>query len=272
MGLRRILRLMLSFFDFKSLDSTLRAELPCATLFGGMYRYFFGILLTLLSSFALTTISILYLMVVYDSLSGTNLVASTRPAITGGFLMSSLIYFGLITFPFLFLGAFVHQGVLYVIMRVLGGKGPLNAQYYMTSYITLALGVASLGFIPVAIISIFLPCFNLFFMLVYIAMAAYLALYVQAKMLVAVHRIPFASAFAAVLLVSIGSLLAYGALQFLVMQFGLGPDFTATFSIAGINESIINVSSMPNITGLPNASLPNMSVITGITNTTNTSG
>ena len=265
MGARRVLGVAAGLFDFKNLDNLVRGELPQARLGSGVLKYAIGIFLFLLTSFLLTTISIVYLMLTYEAMAGTSLVVTAKPAITSGFIISSLIYFGLALFPFLFLGSFLHQGVVYLMMRVLGGRGSFATQYYLNSYITLALGAGSLGFVPVFIISIFLPCFNLFFLLVYFIAMVYLAIYVQARMLMASHRANFAPSLVVAIIISIGSLAAYAVFQLLLIKAGIGPDFTATFNIAGINTSTIgvNVTGLPNMSGLPNISTNN-TIISGL--------
>jgi|GEM_PF-5649819 len=269
MGMNRVLRFTAGLFDFKNLDAILRDEVPKGRLMSGVYRYFVGIFFALFTSFSLTTLAIVYFMVAYDAMAGTSLVVTAKPAITSGFLISSLIYFGLITLPFLFFGTFLHQGIVYLLMRLLGGRGTFGQQYSITSYITFALGVGSLAFIPIVIISLFLPCFNLFFLLTYLAGLAYLALFVQARMMVNTHRVPFITALLVSLLISVGSIAAYALLELALIKAGVGPDFTATFTIAGINSSSLglNVTGLPQIP-FPNIS-PNMTVLGGLINSTN---
>ena len=250
MGVKRVLGFIASLFDFMGADASLRNELPKANLRAGIRNFLIGIFLFLLSSFALAALSVVYLMLVYDATSAASLVVTAKPAITPGFIASSLLYFGVIMLPFLFVGSFLHQGIVYLLMRALGGRGSYQQQYFMSSYVTLALGLASLG-MPVALaIGIVLPCALLFFALTYIVGAAYLALFVQAKILVAVHKVSFGPALAVALLAALGSLAAYGLLQLAVASYGLGPDFTATFGMAGMNASVLNMS----VTGLPNLS------------------
>ncbi len=267
---------MASLFDFINVDAYLRNELPKAGLLAGVRNFLLGIFLFLLSSFALATLSVVYLMLIYDATSAASLVVSAKPAITTGFLASSLLYFGVITLPFLFLGTFLHQAVVFLMMKVLArGKGTYMQQYFMSSYVTLALGIASLG-MPLALAAgVFLPFVLLFFALTYLAAAAYLALFVQAKILMAVHKIGFNPALAVSLLVSLGSLVAYVVLQLIVAKYGLGPDFTATFGIAGMNTSMLNVNitGLPNISGiqgplLPGANASHAGVIANATNST----
>jgi hypothetical protein len=252
MGIRRVLGYIVSLFDYNEVDNNIRAELRTATLKKGAIFYFGGIFLFLLTSFLLTTLSIAYLMMVYDATSAGALVVSAKPAITEGFVISSLIYYGLITLPYLFLGSFLHQGIMFFLMRVIArGRGTYAQQYAMSSYITLALGLGMLFMVPVAIVSLILPCFMLFFLLVYLLAAVYLALFVQAKVLTAVHKVSFPSAFAVALVVSLGSVVAYILLQLIVGKFGLFPDFTATYAIANMGNM-----SVPDLSGISLPSVP----------------
>jgi len=270
MGIRRILKFSASLFDFKNLDAILRDEAQKGRLPSGVTRYFIGILLALFTSFALTTLAIVYLIATYNATVDTSLVATPRPAITTGFLISSVIYFGLVTFPFLFFGTFLHQGVVYLLMRLLGGRGSFAQQYSITSYITFALGFGSLGFIPIAVLGLLLPCFNLFFLLIYLAALAYLALFVQTRMMVQVHKVPFMSALLVSVLITAGSFAAYALLELALMKAGLAPDFTATYSLVGINSSSlgVNMTGLPQLGPIPNIS-SNMTVISGLVNSTN---
>jgi hypothetical protein len=270
MGVRRVLNFCGSLFDFKNIDSILMGEINKGKLAGGVLRYFFGVFFTVFTGFALATLAIVYLMVAYNAMSGTSLVVTATPSITSGFLESSLVYFGLITFPFLFFGSFLHQGIVYLVMRLMGGRGAFAIQYSITSYLTFALGFGALGFIPVFVISLFLPCFNLFFLLTYLTATAYLALFVQAKMLANVHRVQYMSALVICLLISIGSLAAYGLLELALIKAGIGPDFQASFSLPGINTSSlgVNMGGLPQLGSMPNIS-SNTTVISGLVNTTN---
>ncbi len=270
MGVKRVFRALASLFDFMSVDATLRDELPRAKLPTGVRNFLVGILIFLVSSFALAALSVVYLMLVYDATSAASLVITTKPTITTGFLVSSLVYFGLITLPFLFLGSFIQQGVMFLLMKAVRGKGTYAQQYFMSSYIALALGISSL-MIPVAlVVGIFLPCVLLFFGLVYLVMVVYLGIFVQAKILMDVHKTKFIPSLVIALLVFLATLVAYILLQVAVTKYGLGPNFTATFGMSGMNTTLLSM----NATGLPNlGNIPGLSTnSTAILNATNSTG
>ena len=62
-----------------------------------------------------------------------------------------------------------------------------------------------------------------------------------------------------VLVASIGSVVFYALVQLLIMKFGLGPDFAASFTIPNI----------PNLDKLPQMSGSTVTNLTNITNITN---
>jgi len=270
MSVKRVWGVLTSLFDFMTVDATLKSELSRANLVAGVRNFLVGILIFLVSSFALAALSVVYLMLVYDATSAASLVISAKPAITTGFIVSSLVYFGLITLPFLFIGSFIQQGVMLFLMRLVRGKGTYAQQYFMSSYIALALGVSSL-MIPVALVAgIFLPCVLLFFGLVYLVMVIYLGVFVQAKILMAVHNAKFVPSLAISLLVFLCTLLAYLLLQLVVTNYGLGPNFTATFGMSGMNTTLLSM----NATGLPNLGAIHIGAnsSTAVINATNSTG
>jgi hypothetical protein len=132
---------------------------------------------------------------------------------------------------------------------MMGSKGSFKKQYFITSYIALALGVGSLGFIVSSILGIFLPCLNLFFLMVFIGAGLYLVFYVQGRMLMEIHKTSLAIAVAAILVVSMGSTIAFIGVNLLIEYLDLMPDFTATFTIGATNQSVsIPESASNNLT------------------------
>jgi len=228
---------VMELFNFTDLDSVIHGEMSKSSMRGGIMT--------------LTFISVVYLGYVYDTLPASSLIHSIRPSLTSGLLMSSAIYFGLITLPFLFLWTVIHQSTVFLLSRLFKGSGSFSTQYFMTSFITLAVGTGLLGFIPVFILSVFLPCFNLFYVLLYLVAAIYLALYVQARMLVAVHRISFPAALFIALLTFVAFVIAFGLLQFVLFKFGLGPDFAASFG--EINPPGVNLTDVTTVNIINNS-------------------
>ena len=261
MDLKQTLRFIGDLFDMSDIDRNMSNEIQRGSMKAGISRYLLGILLTLFTSFILATLAIVYMQFTYDSTSNIYPVQGPKPEITSGFIVSSLIYFGLVMFPFLLLATILHQGFIYAAMRILGGRGSFKNQYSITSYLTLTLGLGSLFFIPAFVLSFFLPCFNLFWILVYIVAVLYLALIVQTRMLMVLHHSKFLTAMFVVIVASIGSVIFYALVQLLVMKFGLGPDFAASFTWP----------NMPNLDNLPQMSGTNVTGITNITNISNIS-
>jgi hypothetical protein len=241
MGLKHAWRFMIRLFDFQNLDSTIRDEIPKGRGRYGIPNYGAGIMMFLFTLFMLTTLALVYFGFLYDALSDSYFVVTTKPELTYGFVISSIIYFGLIMFPYFFVGSLIYQGLLFGLVKIMGGKGKLNKQYYVTSYIALALGLGSLGFIIVSILGVFLPCLNVFFFLIYLAAAIYLVFFAQTKMLMILHHSKALPIIVAIFITSIGSVLAFIGIQLLVGHFGLFPDFTATFSIEGIRGDIMDI-------------------------------
>jgi hypothetical protein len=253
-----------SLFDLNNLEKNIKEEIPKGRGRYGLPSYGAGILLFLFSLFILSTLSIVFYGFLYDTLSDSYFVVTSKPEITYGFFITSVIYFGLLMFPYLFIGSLIYQGCIFALLKLMGSKGSFKKQYFVTSYIALALGVGSLGFIVSSILGVFLPCLNLFFLLIFLGAGLYLVFYVQGKMLVEIHKTSLMIVMISILIVSIGSLIAFIGVNLLVEYFDLMPDFTATFTIEGINQSI----SIPAIDDNGNATLN----ITNTTNTTNTSG
>jgi len=229
---------MRSLFDFTNLEKNIKEEIPKGRGRYGLPSYGAGILLFLFSLFMLSTLSIVFYGFLYDTLSDSYFVVTSKPAITYGFFVSSVIYFGLLMFPYLFVGSLIYQGLVYVLLRMMGSKGSFKKQYFITSYVALALGVGSLGFIISSILGIFLPCLNLFFFLVFLGAGLYLVFYVQGKMLMEIHKTSLAIAIVAIMVVTIGSTIAFIGINLLIEYFNLMPDFTATFTIGAVNQSV----------------------------------
>jgi hypothetical protein len=259
MDLKQTWRFIGDLFDMGDIDQNISAEIQRGNMKAGITRYLIGILLTLFTSFILATLAIAYMQFTYDSTSNIYPVQGPKPEITSGFIISSLIYFGLVMFPFLFLATFLHQGFIYAVMRILGGRGSFKNQYSITSHLTLTIGLASLFFIPAFALSFFLPCFNLFWILAFVVTVLYLALIVQTKMLMAIHHSKFLTAMFVVLIASIGSVVFYALVQLLVMKFGIGPDFAASFALPNIPA----LDSLPQMSG---SSVTNLANATNITN------
>ena len=244
---------VLELFNFSELDGTLHRDMQKASLKGGILNSLSGIIIAVLSLLALTFISVVYLGYVYDTLPVSSLISAVRPSLTSGLLLSSTIYFGLITLPFLFIWIFIHQGMMFLLSRLFKGTGSFSTQYFLTSFITLAIGSGSLGFVPVLILSVFLPCFNLFFFLLFLVASIYLVFYVQSKMLVAVHRISFPAAFIIVLISFLAFMAVYALLQFVLFTFGVGPDFTASFG--STSSPSVNLTDITTIHLVNNSSV-----------------
>jgi len=271
---------MVSLFDFKCLECNIRDELPKGKGRYGVPNYGAGILLMLFSMFVLTVLSIILAMLAHDSFPPGYASVSLRPELTYGFFVSSIIYFGVIMFPYLMLGSFIYQGFAYGLLRILGGKGDFRKQYFITSYIALALGIGSLGSLIAMPFVFFLPCVTVFFFLTFLVAAIYLIFFVQTKMLVEVHRAKPLAAFAVVFIATVASLVMFALVQFLVGHFGLSPDFTATFGFPQLNMSITDINvSLPQISGTGGAdgaqagvNVTDMINTTNITNATNSTG
>ena len=73
------------------------------------------------------------------------------------------------------------------------------------------------------------------------------------------HRSTYVMCAVAILITSIGSVLAFIGVNYLIGHFGLLPDFTATFTIEGIG----NISKI----GIPDLDMGNI-----VANTTNATG
>lgn len=259
MGLKHAWKLMLDLFDFKNLEQTIREEVPKGRGRYGIPNFGAGILLFLFSLFMLSVLAILYSGFMYDALSESYFVVTQKPELTYGFFISSAIYFGLLLFPYLFFGSFIYQALIYAIVRMMGGKGDFKKQYFITSYVALTLGVGTIGFIIASILGFFLPCLNLFFLLVYFVASIYLVFFAQARMLMILHRSSYIICATAILITSIGSVLAFIGVNYLIGHFGLLPDFTATFTIEGIE----NMSKID---------IPNIDMANIVENTTNSTG
>jgi hypothetical protein len=238
MGLKHAWKFMISLFNYEKLDANIREEIPKGRGRYGLPSYGAGILLFLFSLFILSTLSIVFYGFLYDTLSDSYFVVPSKPEITYGVFISSLIYLGVLMFPYLSIGSLIYQGFIYALLKLMGSKGSFRKQYFITSYIALALGFGSLGFIVSSILGVFLPCLNIFFFLIFLGAGLYLVLYVQGKMLVEIHKTSLMIAIITILIVSIGSLIAFIGVNLLIEHFDLMPDFTATFTIEGINQSI----------------------------------
>ena len=271
MSLKHAWNFMISLFDFKCLECNIRDELPKGKGRFGVPNYGAGILLALFSMFVLTLLAIVLAMLAHDSFPPGYASVSLRPELTYGFFVSSIIYFGIIMFPYLMLGSFIYQGFAYGLLRILGGKGDFRKQYFITSYIALALGIGSLGSLFTMPFVFFLPCVTVFFFLTFFVTAIYLVFFVQTKMLVEVHRVKPLAALAVVFITTIASLAMFAIVQFLVGHFGLSPDFTSTFGFPQLNGSLSDINvTLPQMSGISGGNGTQSSLnVTDITNATN---
>jgi hypothetical protein len=245
---KRAYDFVLELFNFTDLDSIIHRDIPLSSMKGGIMNTVSGILIAVLTLLAFALLSVVYLGMVFDSLPVSSTVAGVRPSLSPSLMIGSVVFFGILTPIALFLWIFAHQLIIFALTRLFRGSGSFSAQYFVTSFITLALGTMSLGFIPMFILSVFLPCFNLFFVLFFIAVAVYLMIYVQAKMLVAVHKISFASAFGITMISTIGFVIIYALLQFILLKIGFGPDFATELSFfSGSSDGVQNLANITNI-------------------------
>ena len=242
MGLKNAWKFMTSLFNYEKLDSVIRDEIPHGRGRYGLPSYAAGIMLALFTLFMLTVITILTYEFFFDKLSESYFSVTTKPNLSYGFFISSLIYFGLILLPYLSIGSLLYQSVVYALIRLFGGKGGYKKQYFITSYVTLALGVLALGFIPSFMIGVFLPCFFIFYPLIFIITSIYLIFYVQAKMIMILHKTKLAPTIVAILIATILSVLAFIVINLIVNHYGLFPDFRATFSMTEISENIFKLN------------------------------
>jgi hypothetical protein len=242
MGLKNAWMFMISLFNFERLESNIRDEIPRGRGRYGIPSYAAGIMLALFTLFMLTVITILTYEFFFDELSESYFSVTQKPELTYGFFISSFIYFGLILFPYLSIGSLLYQSVIFAIIRLLGGRGSYKKQYFITSYVTLALGVLSLGFIPSFLIGVFLPCLFIFYPLIFIITGMYLVFYVQTKMIMILHKSQFAPSLVAIIIATILSVLAFIVVNLIIDHFGLFPDFRATFSMSEIGENIFNIN------------------------------
>ena len=250
MSLKHAWEFIINLFDFRNLDNILREEIPKGKGRYGVPNFGAGILLFLFSLFILSLISIVLAIFAHGSLPPGFASVTPRPELTYGFFASSLIYFGAVMFPYLMIGSFIYQGFAFLLLRILGSKGDFRKQYFITSFIALALGIGSLGSIITMPFLFFLPCISLFFFLVYFAAAVYLVFFVQTKMICEIHRAKPIVALIVVLIASIGSLAAFVVVQLIVEHYGLFPDFTATFGFPQLNQTITDLNvSMPQVSG-----------------------
>lgn len=222
--LERIWESSKSLFFHKKVEEALNAELPHADLRNAIIIFAAAALLT--SGFSV-------LSTIEAALFGTyayNTMAEVVDMGQADFDIGPLVPF--ILFQFLFLAPFsiaygiFFEGITYKILKLIKGKADFRQHLYLSSLVTLSLGIAS----ALSLLAP-LPCLQFVGALGLIIMTAYFVTYVSAKAYEAAHKLPLLPVLVVVFVLLIPRL----ALMIFILQTASGVfGIPETYEISGV--------------------------------------
>jgi hypothetical protein len=173
-----------ALFHHGRIEDTLRKELPNSDLrLALMVVLVSGILLSLLS--IATNIERIY-MINYAIDVASEAAVEAPPPMAFGDIAPYAIFQLLFNVPFFILFAFIYEGIVFALMKITGGEGAFAQQFYLSSLVTLAWGIAS----GLSLLLVF-PCIDMLAALALTVLTLYFLLIVNVKAYGMVHRISF---------------------------------------------------------------------------------
>lgn len=193
-----------SLFNLGKVGTTLDKEMAKADFRLGVYIFLSAAILSAIISVAITGASMYFAAFEYNTLAEA---AGYQEAVVD---WSGLVPWALYQFVFLVPAgmafSLIYEGFSYKVMRLTGGRGTFEKQYYLASLVTFGTVMASaLGLFSVV------PCMQLIAFLGVVVLSLYFILYVGVKAYEVVHEVNFMHAFIVVLLLGIFRLVILAA-------------------------------------------------------------